>query len=199
MKIFFILLLIINSIFIIAVQSRSDNVLVDTVALMQVNPEKIKSYSSHVSCLQWGGFVGTDLLKAETAIAELELGNQLTQLEMDDVVIHWVYIPPLKTAQDALSKIEEIQQIGVEGFRIQADSLWLNAVSIAVLHDIKDAQRLVGELKNKGLTSVTMVERSLRQAKFIIREPTSDISKKIKLQARRFNNSELKKIECKRL
>ena len=63
MKLFFILLLIINLVFFVVMQSASDeNANVDRVPL--INPEKIKLLPSHVSCIEWGGFVGTDLLQA---------------------------------------------------------------------------------------------------------------------------------------
>ncbi|MDP1559701.1 MAG: SPOR domain-containing protein [Nitrosomonas sp.] len=199
MKVAFILLLIINVVLILTVQSRSDNIQNDAIASAQVNPERIKLLPSHIKCLQWSGFIGTDLLQAEVVIAELELGNQLTQVEMEDVVIHWIYIPPFKNKQDALNEIERINKMGVESYLIQADSQWFNAVSIAIFRDINDARKLLVELKDKGLTSATMSERSLRQAKFLIREPATDISEKIKQQARQFNTSELEITKCERL
>ncbi|MDH5552666.1 MAG: hypothetical protein OEX82_04975 [Nitrosomonas sp.] len=198
MKLFFILLLIVNLVLLVVIHSASDeNASVAPVSLL--NPEKIKLLPSHVPCIEWGGFVGTDLLQAESAMAELELGDQLSQVELDDVVIHWVYIPPFKTLLDAQTKINQLKILGVESFLVQKDSQWLNAISIAVLSDLNAAQKLLLELKDKGLSSVTIDERNLKQVKFVIREPETHIKEKMKLLSQQFSNHELKVTECERL
>lgn len=198
MKLFFILLLIVNLVFFVVIQSASDeNTNVDPVPLL--NPEKIKLLPSHVPCIEWGGFVGTDLLQAESAMAELKLGDQLSQVELDDVAIHWVYIPPFKTMIDAQRKIDQLKILGVESFLVQKDSQWLNAISIAVLRDLNAAQKLLLELKDKGFSSVTIDERNLKQVKFVIREPAAHIKEKINLLSHQFSNNELKVTECERL
>ncbi len=197
MKLFFILLLIVN-LFFFVIQSPSDeNTNIDTMPLL--NPEKIKLLPSCVHCIEWGGFVGTDLLQAETAIAELELGDQLSEVVMDDVVIHWVYIPPLKTMLEAQEKIDQLMELGVESFLVQKDSQWLNAISIAVLRDLSAAQNLLFKLEDKGLASVIIAERNLKQVKYVIREPTAHIEEKIKILSHQFTNSELKVTKCERV
>ncbi len=198
MKLFLILLLIVNLIFFVVIQSASDeNSNIAPVPLL--NPEKIKLLPSHVPCIEWGGFVGTDLLQAESALAELELGDQLSQVELDDVAIHWVYIPPFETMLDAQTKINRLKILGVESFLVQKDSQWLNAISIAVLRDLNAAQKLLLELKDKGLSSVTIEERNLKQVKFVIREPETHIKDKMKLLSHQFSNHDLKVTECERL
>ena len=198
MKLFFILLLIVNLVLFVVIQSASDeNTNVGPVPLL--NPEKIKLLPSHVPCIEWGGFVGTDLLQAESAMAELELGDQLSQVALDDVAIHWVYIPPFKTMLDAQRKIDRLKILGVESFLVQKDSQWLNAISIAVLRDLSAAQELLSELNDKGFNSVTINVRNLKQVKFVIREPAAHIKEKIKLLSHQFSNNELKVTECERL
>lgn len=198
MKLFFILLLIVNLVFFVVIQSASDeNANTDPVPLL--NPEKIKLLPSHVPCIEWGGFVGTDLLQAESAMAELELGDQLSQVVLDDVAIHWVYIPPFKTMLDSQKKIDQLKILGVESFLVQKDSQWLNAISIAVLRDLSAAQKLLLELQEKGLTSVTIGERNLKQVKFVIREPAPHSQEKINVLSRQFTNSELNVTKCERL
>lgn len=198
MKLFFILLLIINLVFFVVIQSVSDED-ASMESLHVLNPEKIKLLSSHVHCIEWGGFVGTDLLQAEAAIADLELGDQLSLVVLDDVVIHWVYIPPSKTMLDAQNKIDQLKEMGVESFLVQKDSQWLNAISIAILSDAEAAKVLLLELENKGLTSATIGKRNLKQVKFVIREPTDNVSEKIKALSGQFVNSELKITKCERL
>ncbi len=198
MKLFLILLLIVNLIFFVVIQLVLDeNANVDPIPLL--NSEKIKLLPSHVHCIEWGGFVGTDLLQAETAIAELELGDQLSQVEMDDVVIHWVYIPPFETMLEAQKKIDQLMELGVESFLVQKDSQWLNAISIAVLRDLGAAQKLLLELEDKGLALVTIVERNLKQVKFVIREPAAHLEEKIRILSHQFINSELKVKKCERV
>lgn len=198
MKIFFILLLIVNLIFFFVIQSEPDeDVSIDAIPVL--NPGKIKLLSSHLHCLEWGGFVGTDLLQAEEAIAELELGDQLSQVVLEDVVLHWVYIPPFKTMLEAQEEVDKLKLLGVESFLVQKDSQWLNAISIAVLRDIHAAQKLLLELEDKGLTSAAIGERSLKQVKFVIREPTERVIKKIKVLSHQFANIELKETKCERL
>ena len=49
-----------------------------------------------VSCMEWGEFSGADLARATAALSTLQLGDKLSQRQVEYAIGYWVYIPPVK-------------------------------------------------------------------------------------------------------
>ena len=211
MRIFFFLLILVNAAFAAYVQlwSGSSDV---TQLPTELNPEKIKllpvppipvagspgaKQSSPATCLEWGSFVGVDLQRAEAAIARLQLGTSLSQRAVGESIAYWVHVPPLKTRREAEKKIEDLKKLGVIGyFHIQDNSKWNNAISMEIFRSEETAKKYLAELKDKGVKSATIGERSLKQMVFVVREPAEGIAGKMVELKQEFAGSELKATKC---
>ena len=203
MKALFFLLLFANVTIAIYIQSGIGSASSSPLPA-ELHPEKIRllptpaATSPAAACLEWGNFSGADLQRAETAVAKLQLGDDLSRHAVGEVAAYWVHIPPLKTRPDAAKKIEELKKLGITShFLIQDNSKWNNAISLEIFRSEETAQKFMAELKSKGVRSAIIGERSLKQVAFVINKPAEDVVEKMIHLQQEFPSSELKASECK--
>jgi len=202
MKALFFLLLFANVVFAIYIQSGLGSSSSSSLPA-ELHPERIKLLPAATpalattACLEWGNFIGTDLQRAETAIAKLQLGDSLNRHAVGEVPAYWVHILPLKTKYDAAKKIEELKKLGVTSyFHIQDNSEWNNAISLDIFRSEETARKFLGEMRSKGIRSAVMSERSLKQMAFVAHRPAEDIIEKMIHLKQEFPGSELKASGC---
>ena len=198
MKALFFLLLFADVVFAAYIQSGVDSRKSSPIPA-ELHPEKIRLLPAPAACLEWGNFIGTDLQRAEAAVAKLQLGDSLSRHAVGEVAAYWwVYIPPLKTKPDAVKKIEELKKLGVASyFHIQDNSKWNNAISMDIFRSEEAARKLLAEMKSKGIKSAIIGERSLKQTAFVVHRPAEDVIEKMISLKQEFPGSELKASECK--
>jgi hypothetical protein len=196
MKALFFLLLFANVVFAAYIQSEGGSSRSSPLPA-ELHPEKIRLLPAPAACLEWGNFIGTDLQRAETAVAKLQLGDSLSRHAVGEVAAYWVHIPPLKTKPDAVKKIEELKKLGVASyFHIQDNSKWNNAISMDIFRSEEAARKLLAEMKSKGIKSAIIGERSLKQMAFVVHRPAEDVIEKMISLKQEFPGSELKASEC---
>lgn len=200
MKALFFLLLFANVVFAAYIQSGGGSSRSSPLPA-ELHPEKIRLLPAPTpapaACLEWGNFIGTDLQRAETAVAKLQLGDSLSRHTVGEVAAYWVHIPPLKTKPDAVKKIEELKKLGVASyFHIQDNSKWNNAISMDIFRSEEAARKLLAEMKSKGIKSAIIGERSLKQMAFVVHRPAEDVIEKMISLKQEFPGSELKASEC---
>lgn len=202
MKALFFLLLFANVVFAIYIQSGPGSSSSSPLPA-ELHPEKIRllpapaPVPAAAACLEWGNFIGTDLQRAETAIAKLQLGDSLSRHAVGEVPAYWVHIPPLKTKYDATKKIEELKKLGVSSyFHVQDNSEWNNAISLDIFRSEEAARKFLVEMRSKGIRSAVMGERSLKQMAFVAHKPAEDIIEKMIRLQQEFPGSELKASGC---
>jgi hypothetical protein len=196
MRTLFFLLLFINAAFAVYTQLEP----VSDTGIQpppELHPEKIKSLSSSVPCLEWGNFIGMELEHAQAAIAKQQLDHRVELEAMGKVPVYWVHIPPLKNKYLAEKKMEELRKLGVTAYsRVQENNKWDNAISIGFFHNIEDAQNMMVSLRSKGVRSAIIGARNLEQMKFVVRAPSEDITGKMTELRQEFPGSELNTIRC---
>lgn len=196
MRTLFFLLLFINAAFAVYIQLEPVS---DTGVQPppELHPEKIKSLSTSVACLEWGNFIGMELEHAQAAIVRQQLDNKVELEAMGKVPVYWIHIPPLKNKYLAEKKMEELRKLGVTTYsRVQENNKWDNAISIGFFHNIEDAQNMMVSLRSKGVRSAIIGARNLEQMKFVVRAPSEDIIGKMTELKQEFPGSELNTIRC---
>ena len=68
----------------------------------------VASSSNTLTCQEWGDFSGPDLARAEAALSALQLGNKLSNRQIERDIGYWVYIPPLKNKAAVKKKVSEL-------------------------------------------------------------------------------------------
>ena len=116
---------------------------------------------SATSCYKWGNFTKTNLPAAQVVLVRLGLQSVINQeAGAEEDRRFWVYYPPLKSAQLAQEKADEIRAMGVEELFIVQDSQWRNAISFGLFQDEQLASALLNDLLEKGVKGATKALRS---------------------------------------
>ena len=116
---------------------------------------------SATSCYKWGSFTKTNLPAAQVVLVRLGLQSLINQeAGAEEDRRFWVYYPPLKSAQLAQEKADEIRAMGVDELFIVQDSQWRNAISFGLFQDEQLASALLNDLLEKGVKGATKALRS---------------------------------------
>jgi hypothetical protein len=151
------------------------------------------------ACLEWGDFSGTDLTRAAAALSALQLGDKLSQRQIERDIGYWVYIPPLRNKAAVNRKVAELKALGVtEYFVVQVPGRWHNAISLGVFKSPEAAQNFLHYLRTKGVHTAKAGERSSKLKTTIFRLNRIDAPTVAKLTAMQkdFAGSELKNVPC---
>jgi hypothetical protein len=150
-------------------------------------------------CVEWGDFSGPDLTRAAAALSALQLGDKLSQRQVERDIGYWVYISPLKNKAAVNRKVAELKALGIrEYFIIQSAGRWRNAISLGVFKTREAAQSFLNHLRTKGVHSAKVGERASKLKATIFRLNRIDAATGAKLMAMQkdFAGSELKNVPC---
>jgi hypothetical protein len=124
-------------------------------------PEVVASPAEITSCYKWGNFSSTNLPSAQVVLVRLGLSADVNQEAVANQDRRfWVYYPPLKNAELAQQKANEIRGLGVEELFIVQDSQWRNAISFGLFNEEQLASNLLKDLQDKGVKGVTKALRN---------------------------------------
>jgi sporulation related protein len=152
-----------------------------------------------LACLEWGDFSGPDLARAAAALSALQIGDKLSQRQVEQDIGYWVYIPPLKNKAAVNRKIAELKALGVtEYFVVQVAGRWHNAISLGVFKSRDAAQNFLNHLHTKGVHTAKVGERASKLKMTIFKLNRIDAPTVAKLTAMQkdFAGSELKNVPC---
>ena len=150
-------------------------------------------------CMEWSDFSGTDLKRANEALAGLQLGEKLSQRPIEYNIGYWVYIPPLKNKASINQKIEQLKARGVEEyFVVQEAGEWQHAISLGVFKSEDAAQKFLESLATKEVRSAKIGERAskLKATVFVFNAIDAQTADKLTGLQKDFPASELKKVAC---
>ncbi|TCV83043.1 SPOR domain-containing protein [Sulfurirhabdus autotrophica] len=151
-------------------------------------------------CLEWGMFSGKVLGEVQTELQKLQLGDRVKLLNLEEINRYWVYIPPQKTKLEADKKIAELKGHGIEDYLlIQDEGKWRYSISLGVFSKEEAADKLLAQLKQKGVKSAKAGPRmhSTGETKIIVKDVTDELAAKLVVLKQVFQGSELKAIACK--
>lgn len=151
-------------------------------------------------CMEWGEFSGADLTRATTALSALQLGDKLSQHEVEYALGYWVYIPPLKDKTAVSQKIAQLKMRGINEYFVVPDAgPWLNAISLGVFRTQEAAQHFLDELRRtKDVRSAQIGERAskFKVTVFVLNRLDAKAAAAIAGIQKDFAGSELKDIPC---
>ena len=151
------------------------------------------------ACLEWGNFAGPGVVKAEMALAQLQLAPEQVERAVIDAGGYWVYIPPLKTKTEVGRKVRELKDLGVtEFFVVQDAGQWRNAISLGIFRTDEAARSFLAGLRQRGVRSAIAARREnfLKQVAFYVREPSAATVARLTLIQQEFPGSEMRAGPC---
>lgn len=152
-----------------------------------------------MACMEWGEFSGSDLARASTALAAMNLGDRLTQRQTEHAGGYWVYMPPQKTHAEVEKKVAELKALGVEEYFVVQDAgQWQNAISLGIFKTGEAARKFLGSLKAQGVKSAVAGERmsKIKFTVFVLKSPDAALTAKMAALQKDFADSELKAAAC---
>lgn len=150
-------------------------------------------------CLEWGEFSGTDLARADKALAALKLGDKLGQRTVEYNRGYLVYLAPFKTPAGRAKKVRELKDAGVSDYFVIKESGKLkNAISLGVFKTEEAAKHYRVELGKKGLKSVQIGPREakLKFTVFTFKRVDTATATQLGAWQKDYPGSELKSLAC---
>lgn len=151
------------------------------------------------ACLEWGDFSGADMTRAAAALSALQLGEKLSQRQIEYSIGYWVYIPPLKDKAAANQKVAQLKARGiVEYFVVPDAGPWLNAISLGVFKTQEAAQHFLDGLLIKGVRTAQVGERAskFKMTLFALDGVDAATEAKLAVIQKNFTGSEIRKAPC---
>jgi len=153
------------------------------IKLTEINPDKIKLLSQAeidtlpkniqtspslatiepqpvTMCFEWGIFSDASLAKAQKALVKLAIQATAKEENSNQPKRYWVYQPPVKTTAEAQKKAAEFKELGIEDLFVVQEEKWKNAISFGIFEDEKLAEKLVQELRAKGIKNIEKILRT---------------------------------------
>lgn len=151
-----------------------------------------------VACYEWGSFPNDSLQIARAAIERLAVDSVLQQTASQEARRYWVYIPPRKTPEEAQAKVDEVKALGVEEIFVVQEPKWKNAISLGVFKDEALANRLLDDLKAKGVKSAIKGVRNHEsgQSHFLLKNVNAHTADELSRLRPEFPGSEIRKVTC---
>jgi hypothetical protein len=150
------------------------------------------------ACIEWGVLAGPDAVRAEAALATLNLPQSAQQRTLGDGG-YWVFIPPLKTRPEVDKKVSELKALGVtDWFVVQEPAQWRNAISLGIFKTEDSAKTYLAGLRQTGVRSAVVERREnlLRQIAFFVRDPSEATVARLTELQRSFPGTELRAGPC---
>ena len=151
-------------------------------------------------CLEWGDFSGADLTRATAALSALQLGDRLSQYQVEHAIGYWVYIPPLKNKAAVTQKIAQLKERGVEEYFVVSDAgPWLNAISLGVFKTQEAAQNFLDDLQQtRDIRTAQIGERAskFKTTVFVLNGPDAATMAELTRMQQGFPGSTLKNVPC---
>jgi hypothetical protein len=159
----------------------------------------VPAVSAPTSCAEWGVFAGSEVARADAALAALGLPAGMTQRRITEVDGYWVHMAPLKTKGDVDRKVGELKALGVAEFFVVSDAgPWRNAVSLGLFKNEDAAKSELERLRALGVRSamVTRRERFLKQVAFVVSDPVAATLARLTELQKDFPATEIKTGGC---
>lgn len=135
-----------------------------------------------------------DAEKVQKSLAELNLGERLSERKLEEVNRWWVFIPPANTRAAADSQITSLKRQGVKDISLQGD----NSISLGVFSSEEAAAKVLGDVQAKGAKNVQKAPRSSQVTGqvFTVREPDTALVARFTLLSADMPESTLKATAC---
>lgn len=162
-------------------------------------PAPAPTNPNNAACMEWGEFSGADLTRAGNVLANLQLGDKLSQRQIEHTLGYWVYIAPLKDKAAVNQKVAQLKGRGIaEYFVVQEAGQWFNAISLGVFKTQDAAQKFTESLRAKDVRSAQIGERTgkFKVTVFVLNGLDAATGSKLTALQKDFAGSELKSVSC---
>jgi hypothetical protein len=147
------------------------------------------------ACLEWGSFTIADTPRAEQALEPLALGERMAQRRTEERAGWWVFIPSMGSRQGALTKAQELRNLGIDQYFIvqeEGEHRW--ALSLGVFRNEEAALTHLAALRARGVRSALVGAREtvVQKVWLQVKNVDAPLQARLKEIARQVDGSELR-------
>lgn len=132
--------------------------------------------------------------KVQQSLAELSLGDRLSERKLEETSRWWVFVPPANSRAAADTQVANLKRQGVKDISLQAD----NGVSLGVFSSEDAAAKVLAEVQAKGARNAQKAPRATQVTGqiFTVRDPDTALVARFTLLAADLPDSSLKAAAC---
>lgn len=148
------------------------------------------------NCQDWGEFSGTELMRAEKALAASIPAERWSKHFVERANGFWVFIPPQPSSAMLLKRSAELKMSGINDFySVKEAGPLYGAISLGAFKQREGGEKLLARLQAKGISDAKLEPYLTRNtyAAFTVRELTEAESTNLK---QRFPASHLQVTAC---
>ncbi len=149
-------------------------------------------------CVTWGPFSDTERAKAQSDLASLKLGAQLSRRPIAVGDTWWVSVEPFSTHADAERRAAELKAQAIDDLSVVDAGGGAFAVSLGIFRTETAAAARVAALSARGVTGTHVEPRkqALAQTQLVVRNPAPNVSEKLKELQGRYAGTALSSGAC---
>lgn len=176
MKWLLIVLVLVNVLFLLFTEMRTDRATESLLAHQNLSSEKIRvldsgepapprtasatSNAQQKQCVEWGPIESDKLTAIRKAIGTLAL-NGLVREKAQAGSRWWAYLPPLASEAQANERVASLKNSGItDVLVIRNDPFLNNGISLGVFNDEAAAKTQLAELARKGVNDARIISRA---------------------------------------
>ena len=146
------------------------------------------------ACVEFLGIAAADAQRAREAFNTLQLGTRLSERRVEEIKLHWVFIPPTNDRRAAETRMAELRRQGVQDMSIRPD----NAISLGVFSSEEAARRFLTAIQARGVRGAEQgpFTRELRELVMLIREPDTELVARLTVMQRDYPGTQLRAVAC---
>ena len=151
------------------------------------------------ACIEWGAIAGSEVARADAAMAKLDLPQGSVQRTALNSGGYWVYLPPASSKAELDRTLAQLTASGISEFYVvQEATPWRNAVSLGIFKSEDAAKSFLATLHARGFASALAGRREdlLKQFAYFVREPDeASVARLAALQAD-FPGTRMQAVAC---
>lgn len=149
-------------------------------------------------CITWGPFSDAERAKAQSDLALLKLGAQLSRRAIAVGDTWWVSLEPFSTRAGAERRAAELKAQAIDDLSVVDAGGGAFAVSLGIFRTETAAAARVAALSARGVTGTQVEPRkqALAQTQLVVRNPAPNVSEKLKELQGRYAGTELSSDAC---
>lgn len=149
-------------------------------------------------CVTWGPFSDTERAKAQSDLASLKLGAQLSRRAIAVGDTWWVSVEPFSTRAGAERRAAELKAQAIDDLSVVDAGGGAFAVSLGIFRTESAAAARVAALAARGVTGTHVEPRkqALAQTQLVVRNPAPNVSEKLRELQGRYAGTALSSGAC---
>ena len=181
------------------------------IAALELNAERVKLIAKAgnkpladrpavelAACLEWAYFTAAELERARAELANAQVAHVGVRQAEPATSGWWVYVPPLRTRDEADRRVRELEDLGVKGARVVDEERWRNAIALGSFVSEAAAIAYQQRLRDAKVRNAAIGQRNGAAPLWliVIAEPTPAVAARLVELRTGFAGTDVRALAC---